>query len=107
LIHYQFNTNSYTRFTEKNGLGSNTILAIKALPNQQIWISTNAGISKIDAKTNKIFNYDRKDGLQNGQFNGGSVLYEPIKGFLCFGGTEGWNLFIPKISMYLRISLMC
>ncbi|MDI9877286.1 hybrid sensor histidine kinase/response regulator transcription factor [Flectobacillus rivi] len=96
LIRYQFDSNTYTRFTEKNGLSSNTILSIKALPNQQIWVSTNAGISKIDAKTNKIYNYDRKDGLQNGQFNGGSVLYEPRKGFLCFGGTEGWNLFYPK-----------
>ncbi|MFY7826232.1 MAG: hybrid sensor histidine kinase/response regulator transcription factor [Flectobacillus sp.] len=96
LINYRIDNHTFTRYTEKNGLGSNTILALKCLPNGQVWCSTNAGISKIDVNLQKIFNYDRKDGLQNGQFNGGSMLYEPKKGFLCFGGTEGWNKFYPN-----------
>jgi len=83
-------------FDEKRGLASNVINAIQPESLDKIWISTNKGLSRIDAKTGSIENFDTSQGLQGGQFNPGSALYNEKSGMMSFGGTEGWNLFDPK-----------
>lgn len=95
LILYDTRQQMSRKFSEKNGLANNTILAIKEESPDKVWFSTNKGISKIDLTTNKIYNFDQGDGLQNGQFNGGSAIYNKESGYMCFGGTEGWNIFYP------------
>lgn len=82
-------------FDEKRGLASNVINAIQPESDGKVWISTNKGLSRIDAKTGSIENFDTSHGLQGGQFNPGSTLYNPKSGLMSFGGTEGWNLFDP------------
>ena len=83
------------RYDEKAGLANNTIYAIKAESHEKLWVSTNKGLSKIDIAANKIFNYDATSGLVGGQFNPGSALYSEEGKFMCFAGTEGWNIFNP------------
>lgn len=94
---YQFNPieNSVRMYTEKDGLSNNTIYAILIDNNDNIWLSSNAGISKVDVSRNAIFNYNVSDGLQEGQFNPGSALHNRLAGFMCFGGTLGLNIFYP------------
>lgn len=94
---YQFNPkdNDVTIYTEKDGLSNNTIYSILIDNNDNIWLTSNAGISKIDSNGEKIFNYDVSDGLQEGQFNPGAALYNSVAGFMCFGGTVGLNVFYP------------
>lgn len=90
-------------FSEKNGLANDVINAIQAESEDKIWVSTNKGLSRINLLDHSVENFDRSNGLQSGQFNPGSVLYHEKEKFICFGGTEGWNLFYPdqiKSSLY-------
>ncbi len=96
LVAYHTQNRTFSSYNEKTGLASNTILAINTHTLPHLWVSTNSGISKIDLRNQQIYNFDRKDGLQGGQFNDGSTLYEPRSGYMVFGGTEGWNIFKPS-----------
>jgi len=82
--------------TSKNGLSNDVINAIQAESESKIWVSTNKGLSLINLATNKIENFDQSNGLQGGQFNPNAAFYNQKEGFMCFAGTEGWNLFYPK-----------
>lgn len=83
-------------FDEKRGLASNVINAIQPESAERVWISTNKGLSRIDTRTGSMENFDTSHGLQGGQFNPGSTLFNAKSGLMSFGGTEGWNLFDPK-----------
>jgi signal transduction histidine kinase/ligand-binding sensor domain-containing protein/DNA-binding NarL/FixJ family response regulator len=96
LISYNLKTKEIKKYNERIGLASNTILAIRSVGKETVWFSSNMGLSKIDIVSGRIYNFDTKDGLQSGQFNDGSVIYNPQKGYMCFGGTGGWNLFYPE-----------
>lgn len=96
LLLYDTRGKKVSFFNEKRGLASNVINAIQPESTDRVWVSTNKGLSRIDAAGGSIENFDTSHGLQGGQFNPGSALYDPREGFLCFGGTEGWNLFYPK-----------
>jgi ligand-binding sensor domain-containing protein len=61
-----------------------------------LWLSTNKGLSNINIRNDKILNYDQSDGLQAGQFNAGSVLFDSANSLMYFGGTEGLNFFDPE-----------
>lgn len=87
--------NKFKRYTDKDGLANSTINAILIDNNQNVWASTNAGISKYDVNSNQFLNYDVFDGLQEGQFTPGSALYNELGGFMCMGGTLGLNIFYP------------
>jgi ligand-binding sensor domain-containing protein/signal transduction histidine kinase/DNA-binding response OmpR family regulator len=84
------------RFSEKNGLANNTVNALLTDPSDHLWLSTNKGLSKFDPGTERFHNYNSSDGLQGGQFNPGSALYNEVSGYMSFGGTEGLNIFYPN-----------
>ena len=84
------------RLSEKDGLADNTIYAILEESAGKIWVTTNDGISKVDFGSHKIYNFNSSDGLQGKQFNAGSAIVADDGNLMCFGGTEGWNLFHPK-----------
>lgn len=96
LILYNLKTKVFKKFNEKNGLANNTVYAIKQANNNAIWLSTNKGLSSIDIHSHKILNYDQSDGLQAGQFNAGSVVFDTRNKLMYFGGTEGLNIFDPE-----------
>ncbi len=96
LIAYNLKTKEIKKYNQRKGLASNTILSIKSVGKESLWLSTNAGLSKIDIASERIYNFDTKDGLQSGQFNENSVIYNAQKGYMCVGGTGGWNLFYPE-----------
>lgn len=87
--------NKFRRYTEKDGLSNNTVYAILVDNAYNVWLSTNAGISKFDTREDKFYNYKISDGLQEGQFNPGSALYNQMAGYMAFGGTLGLNTFFP------------
>jgi ligand-binding sensor domain-containing protein/signal transduction histidine kinase/DNA-binding response OmpR family regulator len=88
--------NTIRRYSEKDGLANNTIYAILNDNADHLWISTNKGISKLESGRMQFHNYDASDGLQEGQFNPGSALYNDIAGYMCFGGTMAMNIFFPE-----------
>lgn len=96
LFVYDFNTDVLRNFTEEKGLANNTVYAILIDKNTG-WVSTNSGVSKIETPSFTITNYDVLDGLQPGQFNAGAALFNKNGGYMCFGGTEGLNVFYPAL----------
>ncbi|MFC2126862.1 two-component regulator propeller domain-containing protein [Bacteroidota bacterium] len=77
------------------GLLNEVIYTILPDNNNNIWVSTNNGISRLNLLTKKIKNYDESDGLQGNEFNYGAA-HKNKKGILLFGGTNGLNYFNPK-----------
>ena len=60
-----------------------------------VWVSTNKGISVLNSKTKEFKNYTSEDGLQNNEFNGKSG-YKDKDGYFYFGGIDGFNKFQPS-----------
>lgn len=96
LLLYDTATKTTRLFSEQDGLANNVINAIQAEDAHKIWVSTNKGLSRINLTTGRVENFDRSNGVQEGQFNPGSTFHDPRAGFIGFGGTGGWNLFYPK-----------
>jgi signal transduction histidine kinase/ligand-binding sensor domain-containing protein/DNA-binding response OmpR family regulator len=88
-------TSEVSTLSEKDGLMNNTIYKIIEDKQGLIWVSTNKGISSIDATTKKINNYNYHNGVQNSHFvhEAGILL---SNGDIFFGGLEGFNYFNPK-----------
>ncbi|RAW02327.1 hybrid sensor histidine kinase/response regulator transcription factor [Pseudochryseolinea flava] len=82
-------------FTEKDGLSNNTVYAVLIDNKGNCWASTNAGVSRFNVQSQKFTRYETLDGLQEGQFNPGSGIYNYLSGYMCFGGTQGANIFYP------------
>lgn len=95
LIIYNIDNHEIKRFTENDGLANNTVNSIEQDVKGDIWVSTNKGLSKIENGSQSVLNYDVSDGLQSGHFSPGSSMYSPKYNFMCFGGTEGYNIFFP------------
>lgn len=96
LLIYDTKNGTTRHFTEKNGLANNVIYAVQAESIDKMWFSTNKGLSRMTLSTKSIDHYDQSNGLQKGQFNPNSALYNARDQSMVFGGTEGWNLFYPK-----------
>ena len=94
------NSKKVTSFTIKDGLSNNVIYGILPDENNNLWLSSNRGITKFSYKENivSIKNYNNYEELQSLEFNTGAY-FKDEKGNLYFGGLEGLNWFKPdKIS---------
>jgi ligand-binding sensor domain-containing protein/signal transduction histidine kinase/DNA-binding response OmpR family regulator len=85
---------TYNRYTEINGLPSNTIHNILEDSAGFIWLSTYNGISKFNPRLKTFKNYYSSDGLQSNQFTYNAAL-KLKNGNLLFGGINGFNVFDP------------
>ncbi len=92
----KFNTSTYklTRFTEANGLPSNSILNVLVDKKNNLWASTYNGLTEFNTTTQKFRNFYASDGLQSNQFNFNAAL-KLSSGELMFGGINGFNIFYP------------
>lgn len=88
-------TEAFTRFTESDGLPSNTISGILPDDNKLLWISTAGGLSRFDPQRGSFRNYTASDGLQGDQFIEASA-YKSRDGELFFGGPNGLTAFFPQ-----------
>ena len=66
------------------------------------WMSTNHGVSKLNIKTNTFENFAITDGFQSNEFNG-SAYYQNTKDEFFFGGINGLNIFNPDDVLQLRL----
>ncbi|NOZ47092.1 MAG: histidine kinase, partial [Chlorobi bacterium] len=85
---------SFISFSVKDGLPNNTIYGILKDNKNNLWLSTNNGLSKFNIPTNKFRNYYESDGLQDNQFFWGASL-KLAGGNMLFGGINGFNMFNP------------
>ncbi|HEX8334393.1 MAG TPA: two-component regulator propeller domain-containing protein [Segetibacter sp.] len=90
------NTGAVLRIYKKtDGLADETIYSLLADEANNIWFSTNKGISCLTADDN-VVNIYASDGLQGSEFNGNSAA-KSEDGELFFGGLNGVNSFDPGI----------
>lgn len=82
------------RFTKRDGLPSNLILAFAEDGNQNMWISTSYGLISVSLDDYKIRVFNKEYGLSDLQFNYNSVLKSP-DGVFYFGSTNGLIRFHP------------
>ncbi|MFN3801842.1 two-component regulator propeller domain-containing protein, partial [Belliella pelovolcani] len=89
-------SNEIIIYREKDGLPSDVIKAILEDDAGQLWISTLNGLSAFDQKSGVFNNYKEADGLQSDEFNLGTAFKDRL-GRLYFGGTNGFNSFLPEL----------
>ena len=87
-----------THLTEQEGLCNNSVCGIAEDKNQNIWITTSNGVSRVVVQRNHengtfsygLYNYDVSDGLQSNEFNVGAILTTQ-DGNVLLGGIYGVN----------------
>ena len=84
----------FRRYTEDDGLASNSVYGILEDGDGRLWISTNRGITRLDPANGELRNFGARDGLQSDEFNGGAY-FESARGEMFFGGIRGFNSFFP------------
>jgi signal transduction histidine kinase/ligand-binding sensor domain-containing protein/ActR/RegA family two-component response regulator len=97
LNYFDRKNQKFRRFTTTNGLPNNYIEGIIEDQSGNLWISTNMGLSKFingaSLPDSTIFqNYNTGDGIQGTEFVKRSA-YRDSKGYLYFGGTNGYTYF--------------
>ena len=94
---YNISEKNVHTFTKENGLPNNVIYGILPDGENNLWLSSNKGLTKITVDANYraiIENYNNYDGLQAFEYNTGAY-FKDKKGTLYFGGLEGINWFQP------------
>ncbi|MFA6087707.1 response regulator, partial [Mucilaginibacter sp.] len=100
LLKYIKATDKLVRYTQANGLPSNSVLNVLMDGKDRLWASTYNGLAEYNVRSNTFKNYDVSDGLQSNQFNFNAAL-KLRSGELVFGGINGFNVFHPdSINQY-------
>ncbi len=94
LERYDPRLNTFTHFTEANGLPNNVVYGALPDGDGKLWLSTNDGLSQFDPSTGTCINYGEHDGLQGREFNQGAYC-RGRDGTLYFGGNHGLTAFRP------------
>ncbi|TKG95495.1 hybrid sensor histidine kinase/response regulator [Puteibacter caeruleilacunae] len=82
-------------YTKEDGFSDDYINSILTDSENNIWLSTNTGISQLDAINGEIRNYSASDGIDRAGFNEG-VGCKSKHGILYFGGKSGVTYFTPS-----------
>jgi len=85
----------FEHFSVQEGLSNTIIYGIEQDANQQLWLSTDYGLSRLDPKTKSVRNFYETDGLLNNQYYW-SASYKNAHGKLYFGGMNGLDAFYPE-----------
>ena len=86
---------TFKRFNQNDGLCNNVVYAIQKDKDNNLWLSTDNGLSRFDLKTSQFKNFYASDGLQSNQFYW-TASCAGEDGRLYFGGMEGLNYFNPS-----------
>ncbi|WP_348800102.1 hybrid sensor histidine kinase/response regulator transcription factor [Flavobacterium adhaerens] len=95
LFNYNKKTKKISWFNGPQSVQEKSVCAIVEDNNGAIWVSGRSGITKIDLKNNKFYNFNTEDGLLANEFNNNSVLKDD-NGIIYFGNLEGINYFDPN-----------
>ena len=87
-------SNNTTLYYKQEGLPNDFIYSVLIAKNNDVWVSTNSGISVLNSTNLTFKNYSVDDGLQSNEFNGKSG-YKDDYGNFYFGGISGINIFKP------------
>lgn len=91
---YKDNPPVFIPYTTENGLPSNGIYSIIEDDDENLWISTDRGISKFNPYDESFYNFDVRDGLQSNLFTLNAIC-KSAEGEIYLGGVNGLNVFAP------------
>ncbi len=97
--------NDITSFNFDYGLPNKVVYALLSDNQNNLWVSTNKGISRFSPnhpKKQYVENYSPINGLQAYEFNTGAY-FKDNNGLLYFGGIEGFNWFDPNQITYNEV----
>lgn len=95
LIRFNPQDETYKQITVKEGLAHNVTNDILEDDYENLWISTNNGIVRLNRRSGELMNFDKSDGLHMDEFNKKSSA-KLDDGRLAFGGLNGFVVFHPK-----------
>ncbi|NOH03286.1 MAG: hypothetical protein HND47_15665 [Chloroflexi bacterium] len=95
LSRFDPETESFTHFTEHEGLSNNVVYGILEDETGKLWLSTNFGLSRFDPVKRSFRIFTASDGLQSNEFNQNSYARDR-NGTMYFGGINGLNVFVPQ-----------
>lgn len=95
LFCYNSEAGRITNYLTEDGLPSLVIYSILADDYNNLWFSTNKGLSRLDLTTHQFKNFDVSDGLPINEFNYNSRIKLANKE-LMFGSTNGVVFFNPN-----------
>ncbi len=87
-------TGKCDRYDEKDGLPNNVAYCILKDSLDNLWISTNKGLSCFNPQDKTFRNFTEEDGLPGNEFNRYTAFYTTT-GELMFGGVDGFVIFNP------------
>ncbi len=94
LFLYNADLSAVQRFTEADGLPSNSVCAIAEGGAGHYWISTLKGFCRLDAEKRRFDHFGLTDGIPGPAFSPAAVYSAP-DGALWFGNEEGLLYFYP------------
>lgn len=94
VVYYNEYTGQVKHYTNREGLSNNTVCGILRDANDNLWVSTYAGLSFLNRQTGQFTNFYSRDGLNNDEFNR-KALYKLPDGKMIFGGLNGYMVFNP------------
>ena len=86
--------NHFTHYDSFSGLPSSHIYAILDDDKGHLWLSSTAGLTRLEPKTDAVRNFDTSDGLKDSEFNFGAG-FKDSQGMMYFGGNSGLVRFHP------------
>ncbi|WP_207423435.1 hybrid sensor histidine kinase/response regulator [Desertivirga brevis] len=92
LLH---DNNTFTRFSEKDGLANHFINGILEDRKGFLWLSTNKGLSQFDLKNRRFRNYNLNNGFDDNELLS-RAYYKLKSGEFVFAGLNGFNIFHPE-----------
>lgn len=95
LCKYDKIKNEFSWLNKFTGLHEENVASIIEDDNNNLWVSGNSGITKINLNEVKFTNYTSNDGLLSNDYNFSSVLKDK-NGMLYFGNLKGVDYFNPK-----------
>jgi signal transduction histidine kinase/ligand-binding sensor domain-containing protein len=92
LNRFEPQTESFTRFTTREGLPDNFIASLQEDAQGRLWLGTNNGLARFDQVSGAVRNYDTSDGLPGNRFKeraacvgrNGEMLFGTVKGLVRF-----------------------
>ncbi|NQU86704.1 MAG: hypothetical protein HQ541_13175 [Mariniphaga sp.] len=95
IFSYDLENNTYKQYDTQNGLCHNFVFGLIIDKNENIWISTENGLSKFNIKSEKFRNFDERDGLPVNRFDDASDS-ELANGHIYMGTNNGFIIFDPE-----------
>ena len=86
-----------THYTEQDGLSGNAVFGILADSAGMLWLTTNRGLSRFDARAETFHNYGAQDGLPAGRWvTMAHVQAQSRSGEILIGSVDGLVAFYPE-----------